>query len=155
MVTHAYLPEWSLAKLSSHLNIFRSNPMKTLKTSIVVIAATLSFSAVANPSFVAGDQTAETKMCLAAVTNDLHDYKKYVENFSFEKVTNTRDHRLFANKLECNGQNVVKFARTYGAEKTANFINSYRSQNVSVRQDVANIETPLELESLVVTASLR
>ncbi|TQV87811.1 DUF3718 domain-containing protein [Aliikangiella coralliicola] len=115
--------------------------MKLVKLALASVAAVMSLSASAtNYVFVAGNDTAETRICVAAVQNDLLSYRQEVKKFTGASPNSNRQHTLIANKLNCNDKNVALFARKYGAEKTANFITRYLRKTVSIRRDIANLK---------------
>ncbi|TQV72090.1 DUF3718 domain-containing protein [Aliikangiella marina] len=129
--------------------------MKLLKLSVLAVGlAGTSVAMAGSQQFIAGDKTKETAMCIAAASNNVQDYKSLVENYRTTSLVKVRDHQLFANKLTCNDVNIAKFARQYGAEKSAKFISKYLDQNILIRQDIANTQPINTSKTIVVSASM-
>lgn len=109
--------------------------MKNLKTMMLATVATLAFPlSAAQYVFVAGNDSLETKVCIAAAENNLTKYKKKVSLLSTKR---TPTYRLIANTLRCNDKNVANFASHYGANKTAAFIGRYTDHEVIIRREIS------------------
>jgi len=108
------------------------NNVKTLLLAACVTTA-LPLSA-AQYVFVAGNDSMETKLCIAAAENNLKKYKKTARAFSLNKSV----HQVVANKLSCNDQNLASFAWKYGAADTAGFIGRYTESGVIIRREISD-----------------
>lgn len=115
--------------------------MKFVKTALLTSALLISSTASAgNHTFVAGDASVETKLCLAAVNNNLAKYRKQVKSFAKDTKITALKHRVVANNLKCNDEKVAIFANNYGADKTSEFIIRHMRKSVSVSREVAVID---------------
>ncbi len=111
--------------------------MKLLKLVLATIAFTFSFSANSvQYTFVAGDNDPGTMICIAAVENSVLKYHRKLDKYHVSR-------RFAANKLRCNEQNLVAFAKRYNALKTAYAISKYRKNYVVIRMTEVEAKLPL------------
>ena len=131
--------------------------MKFVKFGLLSVAAALSFSANAGDFlFKAGDQTTETKICIAAAENNLKQYRDTVKKLSVQTPMRVKNNIAVANGLKCNQDDIAVFARKYGANDTAAHISRYLTRNVSIRRDVVEVNMPEKAtlpQVIVVTAN--
>ncbi|MFT6910417.1 MAG: hypothetical protein ACJAS1_007146 [Oleiphilaceae bacterium] len=99
--------------------------MLNLISAVVVLGFTVSSNAAANYQFVGADNSIDTKICLAAVTNDMH---KLRHNIMRSGAGNRGVHtgaRKVARTLMCNDQIVANFAYKYEASETFEYLDRY------------------------------
>mgnify|MGYP000527461510 CR=1 FL=1 len=100
--------------------------MKTATTLLLTAATAFAFSAsAATYKFVATNDRPGTLLCVSAAENNLLSYKGMSKRYRISQ-------RYVANNLTCNGENIATFAATYGATKTAAYINRYHKGKVSI-----------------------
>jgi|GEM_PF-2796489 len=127
--------------------------MKFVKIGLLSVMASVSVAATASQTkFVAGDDSIETQICISAAQNELRQYRKNVAKISTKTPMQSRNHVIVANTLQCNDQKVVNFARSYGANRTADYIARHLKPSVSVIRDVAVVEKQ-DAKVIVVTAN--
>lgn len=110
-----------------------------MKNTYKLALATLVFTAVpasaAQYVFVSGNNSAETKICIAAAKGNVHRYK-----ISAKSLSNRANvQQLIANKLTCNEQHIAEFARQYGAVKTANYISRYAKHGIIIKREISEV----------------
>lgn len=134
--------------------------MNQFQSALIFIASTLTLAANASETkFVAGDKTLETQICVAAVQNNILKYRQSVRKISNFQPLPRHNHKIIANRLTCNDQNIASFARSFGAEDTARYISRYLIRRVDVSRDLAisrSDEDSLnqkEPETIIVTAN--
>ncbi len=109
--------------------------MKSVKTALVAavisIPCFLSFSSNAiNYTFVAGNDSFATKICLSVVKNRIIHYHKMLKGYRVSK-------KVAANKLRCNQLQLADFAIKYNAHKVAKAINRHKdSRIISVTPEI-------------------
>jgi hypothetical protein len=102
--------------------------------SVVVVAACFTFSANATTyQFVGSDNSIETKICLAAVTNDKQVLLRKIR-MTGKKV------RIIASYLMCNDQIVANFAYKYGAQVTATYLDRYTPKKYKEQRPEVTIQ---------------
>lgn len=79
--------------------------------------------------FIAGDKSAETKICVAAGNDQRGVLRRKLENYSHNV-------RLSTNLIDCNGMSLTQFSYKYGALKSFDFLNRFTSMKNRVRQSV-------------------
>lgn len=79
-----------------------------LTTAITVLAFSLSSQAAMNPNI----EKALISICKSVTTNKIHKYKRTAKSYRLRDKT-------IALKVICNGQDIISFAESYGADKTA------------------------------------
>ncbi|WNC71564.1 DUF3718 domain-containing protein [Thalassotalea psychrophila] len=97
--------------------------------------------------FVATDNNPLTKICLAAVQDNLLRYTRVVKNNGFT-------YQVIANHLKCNDQNIADFAYSYNSIRTAKFINVYRKHAVSFTEIAVHSSSkgPHDIEVIYITS---
>ncbi|MCJ8294926.1 MAG: DUF3718 domain-containing protein [Colwellia sp.] len=89
--------------------------MTTIKKTLVALAASLPLIAISLPSQAAMDPYLENALidvCKAAKSNSILKLNSTTKGYRLKNKT-------VALKLVCNGQDVISFAESYGADKTA------------------------------------
>lgn len=89
--------------------------MTTIKKTLVALAASLPLIAISLPSQAAMDpylENALINVCKAAKSNSILKLNSTTKGYRLK-------HKTVALKLVCNGQDVISFAESYGANKTA------------------------------------
>ncbi|ALO35846.1 hypothetical protein CMT41_14790 [Colwellia sp. MT41] len=89
--------------------------MTTIKKTLVALAAALPLLAISLPSQAAMSPYMEKALidvCKAAKSNSIIKLKGTTKGYRLQTKT-------VALKLMCNGQDVISFAESYGADKTA------------------------------------
>lgn len=89
--------------------------MTTFKKTLLALAASLPFLAVSLPSQAAMTPYMENALidvCKAAKSNSILKLNSTTESYRLKTKT-------VALKLVCNGEDVISFAESYGADKTA------------------------------------
>ena len=106
---------------------------------VVVFSLTTANVATAGNSrtYVANDDSIESKICVAAATGSKLHLNSKVKDLSTTKLMSTK-YQIVANNLNCNGINIVDFAEMAGNIQIANKLKSYRIENVEIR-DIAAI----------------
>ncbi len=101
--------------------------------------------------FKAGDASAATKLCLAAVQNDLSKTKLYVKRLSsaYGLTASVAKVQFISHALTCNNQNLVDFTAAYNAPSTFAYFNKNAAHKYRI--------TPAEVKiiDLARTESLR
>lgn len=110
-----------------------------VKLMVVVFSLTTANVATAGNSrtYVANDDSIESKICVAAATGSKLNLNSKVKDLSTTKLMSTK-YQIVANNLNCNGINIVDFAEMAGNIQIANKLKSYRIENVEIR-DIAAI----------------
>jgi len=91
------------------------NIMTTLKTALIAITIAAPVAAYSLPSQAAMHPNIEEaliKVCKSVTTNNVYKYKKIAKSYHLKDKT-------VALKVVCNGQDIISFAESYGADKTA------------------------------------
>jgi hypothetical protein len=91
------------------------NIMAILKSKFIVLTTIIPLLAFSLPSQAAMNQTIEKALisiCKSVTTNKVHRYKKIAKSYHLKDKT-------IALKVVCNGQDIISFAESYGADKTA------------------------------------
>lgn len=78
-------------------------------TGLTLAAASFASTAAMNPTL----ERQLVSVCKAAKNDNRMDLQRSIEHLH-------SNHRTMALRLMCNGQNVIEFAESYGANKTAN-----------------------------------
>ena len=108
---------------------------------LTFLAITFSMAMSANAAtYEAADNSAESQLCVAAATYSklrmTQAVKRFVPNTSSSKIS--KNYRLVANNLYCNGLDVAEFAMQAGNEKVAKKLLKYRDSDVQIR-DIAKV----------------
>jgi len=102
------------------------NIMKLLTVIVASTIAVASLSANAGQyKFVAGNDNAQTQLCVAAGNNHVMRYDEKVNALGLSK-------RYAAQSTVCNGLNIGAFATKYHALNTAKQINRFSKGNVTI-----------------------
>ena len=92
--------------------------MITLKTALIALTIVVPVSAYSLPSEAAMDPNIEKALinvCKSVTTNKVHTYKRTAKSYRLKDKT-------IALKVMCNGQDIISFAESYGADKTARIL---------------------------------
>ena len=110
--------------------------MNISKTKLLLVAIALTTANLATAgigkSYVAQDNSIESKICVVAATGSKARLNSAVDQISSTKMMHQK-YTLLANKLSCNGMNVADFAAEAGNVKVASMLKSYRTKNVKIR----------------------
>ena len=110
--------------------------MNISKTKLLLVAIALTTANIATAgngkSYVAQDNSIESKICVAAASGSKTRLNSAVDQISPTKMMHQK-YALLANKLSCNGINVADFAAEAGNEEVASMLKSYRTKNVKIR----------------------
>ena len=80
----------------------------SLTTVISILAFSLPSQAAMNPTI----EKALISICKSVTTNKVYKYKRIAKSYHLKD-------RTIALKVVCNGQDIISFAESYGADKTA------------------------------------
>lgn len=92
--------------------------MKTVKAAVLGITTSLSLLAVSLPSQAAMSEHMEhalISVCKAAKSNNIQHLNKTTKAFHLKK-------KAVALKVVCNGEDIISFAESSGADKTAAYL---------------------------------
>ena len=115
--------------------------MLNLIAVIVVLGFTMSTNA-SEYQFIAVDNSVDTKMCLAAVTNNKKALKRLMYKTHFEVPKFNRIHygvRIVARKLLCNDLIIANFAYKYQAADTLAYLDRYTSRKDKKKRPTVTI----------------
>lgn len=140
--------------------------MKAIYAVILFITVFVLFAvkAYANPNFTftAGDESAATKLCIAAVSNDLQSSKKYINRLALSDGVTAGMYiktKYVSNDIRCNNTDLVKFTAQYNAKDTFDFFNhramkKYRLSNDEVKIiDLARVDNNNSEPQVIVITS--
>lgn len=139
--------------------------MKAFSTVTLFIMAFTLFSSKANAAnitFEAGDNTTATKLCVAAVSNDLPNTKLYISRLALLAGVNAGMYaktKFATDDILCNDTNLVQFTAQYNATDTFEFINKraekkYRLSTDEVKViDLARKNAPVSAPKIIVITS--
>ncbi|WOH37237.1 DUF3718 domain-containing protein [Thalassotalea fonticola] len=123
--------------------------MKFTKLSIIALLIGISPATFASQyKFVASDDHPLTKVCVAAVQDNLLRYTRTVKNNGFT-------YQVIANHLKCNEQNIADFAYSYNSLRTAKFINAYKKNPVSFTEIAQYVPADKAQDIVVIKVSSR
>lgn len=112
--------------------------MGIVKWGIAVGLMSMLFTGTSHASeYVAADDSVESKLCYAAATASKLAVHRQVSGFT-PSVIASKNYRIVANKLYCNGMNIADFAKSAGNFSVANKLASYRTNFVEIK-DIANV----------------
>ena len=89
--------------------------MKILKNTVIALTIATPLLALSSTSHAAMDPRVEqalVNVCKSVTTNKVYQYKKTAKSYHLRDKT-------IALKVVCNGQDIISFAESYGANKTA------------------------------------
>jgi hypothetical protein len=105
--------------------------------------------------FVAGDNTHETKICIAAVNDNT---QVMVSKLKMMSIKTALRYRSMLNIIQCNGQFIGNFAKKYHAENTSAYLAKYTNKwnkkhqpNITIK-DLTNAQGMNEEENIIVLA---
>ncbi len=98
-------------------------------TGFICIINTSAFAAESNIIFKAADNQPATKLCFAAVTDNLSKTKQLMGRVAklhgiTSNITMGNQVRLATKTISCNDMNLVDFTAKYNAQSTFDFINA-------------------------------
>ncbi len=136
------------------------NKLTILKAGVVVLATSfITPNAIsADYQFIAGDKSVTTKLCVAAVSNNLMATKRYIRGIGVQSFDQSAQVKLALNAVTCNGQNMLEFTANYNADKTFNYLNKRASKKHRIHDkdvriiDIAKQSKSDEVIVLVVTS---
>lgn len=112
--------------------------MGIVKFGVSVIVLSMAFvGTTVAAEYEAADNSPESQLCMAAATASKFKMHRQVADFT-PTVLTSKNYRLVANKLYCNGMNVADFAKSAGNFEVANKLMSYRDNFVEIR-DIADL----------------
>jgi len=91
------------------------NIMTTLKTALITLTIAAPIALFSLPSHAAMDpylEQALIKVCKSVTTNKVYKYRNIAKSYHLKD-------KVIALKVLCNGQDIISFAESYGADKTA------------------------------------
>ena len=89
--------------------------MATLKTALIALTTAIPVLAFSLPSQAAMDHHIEEALinvCKSVTTNKVYKYQQTAKSYRLKNKT-------VALKVVCNGQDIISFAESHGADKTA------------------------------------
>ena len=121
----------------------------------LIAAATVSFQAqAAEYDFIAEDNSATTRLCIAAATDDVAEVRKQVRNL---RTAPHIQYKTVVNSVRCNGEVAASFAHTYGAMETFSYLFKYTEKRnkrgiprTSVEEVVSNAPGKGEQETILI-----
>ena len=102
-----------------------------LGMSAVLLSMTVAGTAMAS-EYTAADNSKESKLCVAAATNNKMQMHRKIADFT-PTIMTSKNYKLVANKLYCNGVNISEFAKLAGNFVVADKLASYRDNFVEIR----------------------
>lgn len=107
--------------------------MGIVKLGMSTVILSLSLAGIANASeYSAADNSKESKLCVAAATNNKMQMHRKVADFT-PTIMTSKNYRLVANNLYCNGVNISDFAKSAGNFVVADKLASYRENFVEIK----------------------
>lgn len=82
----------------------------------------------ADYTFIANDNSKQTRFCVAAGSNDLQSLKREIRKLQRAPHQHVKP---LVDSIRCNGQTAPEFARQYQASETLAFLNRHSSHKVS------------------------
>ena len=114
--------------------------LSTVTLFIIIFTLCSSKANAGNTTFKAGDNTFATKLCVAAVSNDLQKTKRYIQALSRE-IYGSMYHKanFISGNLLCNDTDLVKFTAQYHAEDTFEYFNKRAMKKYRLTDDEIKI----------------
>ncbi|MDN3652789.1 DUF3718 domain-containing protein [Thalassotalea ponticola] len=111
----------------------------TIPISTLLCGSLLCFNTIADtPSFVAGDDSLATKLCVSAVTDNLKATKSQIKRLyrDISAQSQVQTHLAIQN-ISCNDATLVEFTAQYDANDTFRYLNNkarskYRIDDVDI-----------------------
>ena len=97
---------------------------------MTLLLAVTQQSVASETNFIANDNTIETRLCIAAATDDSSTLKSLIRR------TYKRHTREVANNFNCNGVSMARFAYDFNAKNTFEYLNRYSHASNRVKQSV-------------------
>ncbi len=131
--------------------------MKFLKLTLVTAAILVATSTQAvTYKFIAKDNSAETKICVLAGSNEKTKLKRMIRRYSNTNRFTTNP-RYIANYISCNDMVIASFASRYHADDVASYLNRYTlpknktmETDVTIK-DIASLSKRYDLPDKVIT----
>ena len=105
-------------------------------------------------TFVAEDSSHQTRLCIAAASDDMKSLKR---EFRRLRQGTTLRHDSVISSVRCNGESAAKFAQRYGAAETLAYLNRFSDEkyplqepNVSLREIVDSEQPSSPSDAIVV-----
>lgn len=98
-----------------YFNQIMENIMATFKTALIVLSTAipaLTFSLSSQAAMDAKIEAALIEVCKSVTTNKVYNYQKTAKSYQLKDKT-------VALKVVCNDQDIISFAESHGADKTA------------------------------------
>jgi len=106
-----------------------------MKLLTIALVSTLSLASIganaATYKFVAGNDSPSTKLCIAAASDHLMQYRTQLRE---RNISN----KFAANSITCNGQHIGEFAQQFDALRTAKLINRFSKNRGSITDIVTS-----------------
>ena len=112
----------------------------SLMISTAVILFSYSQSIQANYVFVAKDNSAATKLCVATGNNDLTQVKKSVKKMHVSSTRASERAKIATLSIQCNNMNLVEFAANFDAIDTFDYFNKKAPKYMRLPVDEISIE---------------
>jgi len=109
--------------------------IKTIGLTSLLSAAAFSTSAMDHRYI----ETALVNVCKASITNSTAKFNNTMREYRLSGKT-------VANKLVCNGENVIDFAEKYGSYKVADRLMKQRTENVEIIDVAQNSQWSVTFE---------
>lgn len=115
--------------------------MKAFSAVTLFIIVFTLFSGKANAAsttFVAGDDTLATKLCIAAVSNDVQKTKSHINRLALMAGINTGMYsktKFATDDIRCNNTNLVNFTAQYNAKDTFEYFNKRAEKKYRLNTD--------------------
>ncbi|MDH5433006.1 MAG: DUF3718 domain-containing protein [Gammaproteobacteria bacterium] len=110
---------------------------------LAILTSATTYISADTYEFVAYDDSMETKICVAAVKDDVKRYSRLVDNFPLQTRFTSQNHVIISNKLKCNNQNIFKFSQNFGAKNTTAFMSKYIKKSVIIKRDLTEVPEPV------------
>ena len=117
--------------------------MKHFKQLLVLVTIAFpQFIGAEELPVVAGNNSLETKICMAAINNDLFKLKSTISKVAPEAAGyRIWKLRSVARKYKCNDTNIVNFARRFDATNTVGLLAKYLRKTVIISKQVTSAST--------------
>lgn len=138
--------------LKDYLNDKKFIPISALIMSLSFVSG----AQASNVSFEAGDNSAETKLCILAASNNLAATKHYISRIARSEGLRKGNQVAFLTKnLTCNDTDIVKFAATYNAGKTFKYLNrrAYKEHRLDTDTSISDLAKTFDKPTLIVVTS--
>lgn len=116
--------------------------MKSIHLAFLFITICTLFSVKSyadNITFIAGDNSKATKLCVAAVSNDVLKTEKYVKSLSWQQTGMRKKTNFVLGDVSCNDTDLIKFTAQYNADETYHFFNDKAMTRYKLTDDEMKI----------------